>query len=363
VTTYIYDAQGDLAEELGGPTNPYAGQTTYLTSDHLGSTRAVTSVTGSPLARYDYAPFGEDLNTGMDGRTAPFLNNFYPVQTSDGTDAKFTSKERDAETGLDFFEARHFSFTQGRFVSPDGPFNDQDPSNPQSWNLYSYIRNNPVNGTDPTGEECVDTNSCTITVNGGAGPPVGYDPSLLRVQFGILNAVTQTVQTAAKIGQTAASFIQRTNWNCVSSATVAGASVGFEGGAAVGLAGGPFSEVTVPAGAAIGSIATGTTALAGSLAFCSTGSGGGTGRSGGEGSGGKNGWTNKIAREKAEGLGFKEAKGGPFNSRNQLTFKSGNRWITPDIDGHTGYQTWKVFDSSGNRLGTYNTDLTMQLGK
>lgn len=47
----------------------------------------------------------------------------------------------------------------------------------------------------------------------------------------------------------------------------------------------------------------------------------------------------------------------------KLTFKSGNKWITPDIDGHTGYQTWKVFDSSGNRLGTYNTDLTVRLGK
>jgi hypothetical protein len=115
VTTYIYDAQGDLAEELGGPANPYAGHTTYLTSDHLGSIRAVTSGTGSPLARYDYSPFGDELNVGIDGRIAPILNNFYPVPTSDGTDPKFTSKERDAETGLDFFEARHFSFTQGRF--------------------------------------------------------------------------------------------------------------------------------------------------------------------------------------------------------------------------------------------------------
>ena len=53
VTTYIYDAQGDLAEELGGPTNPLVGQTTYLTSDHLGSTRAVTSGGGGTLARYD----------------------------------------------------------------------------------------------------------------------------------------------------------------------------------------------------------------------------------------------------------------------------------------------------------------------
>lgn len=74
-----------------------------------------------------------------------------------------------------------------------------------------------------------------------------------------------------------------------------------------------------------------------------------------------NGWTNKIAREKAEGLGFEEAKDAPFNSHGQLTFKKGSSWITPDIDGHRGAQSWKVFDSSGNRLGTYSTDLLTRL--
>ena len=63
----------------------------------------------------------------------------------------FTSKERDSETGLDWFEARYFSGSQGRFTSPDQPFADQDSSNPQSWNLYSYGRNNPLRYNDPTG--------------------------------------------------------------------------------------------------------------------------------------------------------------------------------------------------------------------
>jgi hypothetical protein len=94
-------------------------------------------------------------------------------------------------------------------------------------------------------------------------------------------------------------------------------------------------------------------------------------RDGGGGSGGstqrpkrepKNGWTNKLAREKAAQLGYQEAKGAPFDSRQQLTFKMGNRWITPDVDGHSGSQTWKVFDGS-RRVGTYNIDLTTKLGK
>ena len=58
--------------------------------------------------------------------------------------SEFTAKERDAETGLDYFGARYFSGAMGRFTGPDKPFVDQDESDPQSWNLYSYVRNNPL---------------------------------------------------------------------------------------------------------------------------------------------------------------------------------------------------------------------------
>jgi len=74
-----------------------------------------------------------------------------------GRRSRSTSKERDAETGLDFFGARYFSSAQGRFTSPDQPFNDQNPSDPQSWNLFSYVRNNPLKFTDPSGQDCVYT--------------------------------------------------------------------------------------------------------------------------------------------------------------------------------------------------------------
>ncbi|MCU1273493.1 MAG: repeat-associated core domain protein [Bryobacterales bacterium] len=69
---------------------------------------------------------------------------------------QFTSKERDSETGLDYFEARYLSSAQGRFTSVDPPLIDQHAEEPQSWNLYSYARNNPLRYIDPTGHGVVD---------------------------------------------------------------------------------------------------------------------------------------------------------------------------------------------------------------
>jgi len=62
-----------------------------------------------------------------------------------------TSKERDAETGLDYFLARYYSGAQGRFTSPDKPLADQHAKLPQTWNLYTYTRNNPLRFVDDNG--------------------------------------------------------------------------------------------------------------------------------------------------------------------------------------------------------------------
>jgi RHS repeat-associated protein len=65
---------------------------------------------------------------------------------------KFTGKERDGESGLDYFGARYYASAQGRFLSADQPGFDQNKAEPQSWNLYTYGRNNPLFFADPTGE-------------------------------------------------------------------------------------------------------------------------------------------------------------------------------------------------------------------
>lgn len=66
---------------------------------------------------------------------------------------QFTGKERDSETGLDYFGARYYGSALGRFTSPD-PIGiiKQKLFDPQQWNAYDYARNNPLRFMDPTGQ-------------------------------------------------------------------------------------------------------------------------------------------------------------------------------------------------------------------
>ncbi len=68
----------------------------------------------------------------------------------------FTGKERDTESGNDYFDARYYGSSMGRFLSPDplGPW-IADVNDPQSWNFYTYARNNPLINIDPTGLDCI----------------------------------------------------------------------------------------------------------------------------------------------------------------------------------------------------------------
>lgn len=79
-----------------------------------------------------------------------------------------TGKERDAESGNDYFGARYYSSSMGRWMSPDKPFADQHVANPQSWNLYSYTRNNPLRFVDEDGQIVVETRDTTYYQVSGA---------------------------------------------------------------------------------------------------------------------------------------------------------------------------------------------------
>ena len=70
--------------------------------------------------------------------------------------SQFTGKERDTETGLDYFGARYYGSNMGRFLSPDWsaapvPVPYADLTDPQTLNLYGYVRNNPMSRADLDG--------------------------------------------------------------------------------------------------------------------------------------------------------------------------------------------------------------------
>ena len=72
---------------------------------------------------------------------------------------EFTGKERDSESGNDYFEARYYSSAMGRFMSPDWSVKEEPVpyaklDNPQSLNLYSYSLNNPLSNVDTDGHAC-----------------------------------------------------------------------------------------------------------------------------------------------------------------------------------------------------------------
>ena len=85
----------------------------------------------SGVKRNDYLPYGEELYSGMGGRTSA------QGYAWDGVRQQFTGYERDAETGLDFAQARYYSASCGRFTSPDPLASSGSIAAPQTWRRYS----------------------------------------------------------------------------------------------------------------------------------------------------------------------------------------------------------------------------------
>jgi RHS repeat-associated protein len=76
---------------------------------------------------------------------------------------QFTGKERDAETGLDYFGARYYAWTLGRFLAVDPSRLSIEKSNPQTWNRYVYTRNDPLNRIDSNGKWDTPTHNWIIS--------------------------------------------------------------------------------------------------------------------------------------------------------------------------------------------------------
>src|SRR6185312_7474123 len=129
-----------------------AGGVFYYFSDHLKTASVVTDSGATIKAESDYYPWGGELQ----------------ITANDSNHYKFTSKERDSETGLDYFGARYYSNALGRFLTPDWaakatavPY--AEFADPQSLNLYTYVRNVPTSKSDVDGH-CMGDDCQNITV-------------------------------------------------------------------------------------------------------------------------------------------------------------------------------------------------------
>ena len=136
--------------------------TTYYHDDQIGSSRLMTNGFGYPVWQGTFLPYGEEYQPQIT------VNNY-----------KFTGKERDSESGLDYSGARYLASSMGRWMSPDWsekpsaiPYSDL--SDPQSLNLYTYVRNNPITRVDEDGH----CDWCQKLVNGLSGNGFKTDAEL-----------------------------------------------------------------------------------------------------------------------------------------------------------------------------------------
>ena len=153
-TIFVYNLGGQLVAEYSD-LQPSSGGTSYLTSDTLGSPRVITDSSGNVTSRHDYLPFGEELNVGR--------NSSYG---GDNVRQKFTSKERDNETGLDYFGARYYASIQGRFTGSDhiGKVLPGLGEPPVAKGKTDNRKNSEVGEARPVGREAIDQNAA-VTAN------------------------------------------------------------------------------------------------------------------------------------------------------------------------------------------------------
>ena len=148
-TIYVYDAAGRVAAEYGTSGLASPCTTCYMVTDNLGTARLVTDAGANVIARHDYLPFGEEIAGGTAGRSSVW------GAEADTISRKFTGKERDQESGLDYFGARYYGSALGRWVSPDSVnLTDDRLMSPSSTiNKYIYGGDNPLKYVDPDGRD------------------------------------------------------------------------------------------------------------------------------------------------------------------------------------------------------------------
>jgi RHS repeat-associated protein len=182
--TYLYDGDGKRVEKATTGTPPVPNKLYWY--DQGGNVIYETDASGNELYRYYYFAGRlvdrEEANDWVDHYALDALGNvrwlyslnggvdvidYYPFggerlihSTSAGNNTRlFTGLERDSESNLDHTLFRQYSSSLGRWMAPDpAGLAAVDPTNPQSWNRYAYVLNNPLELVDPFGLDCVFVN-------------------------------------------------------------------------------------------------------------------------------------------------------------------------------------------------------------
>jgi RHS repeat-associated protein len=194
----------------------------YYASDQINSTRIITNSSGTVVYSALFDPYG--------GMQKQWVNTYSPS-------LKFSGKERESKSEMDYFGAKYYDHKRYRFISVDPVINkDEALVNPQLWNLYSYCRNNPITFFDPDG--CADLNLANIAWK------VGNNDYSVTVTFkeGGNNPVKETLKTAFEASIKAAveggADITSINITCTTNGTHSGTEHGEGRAIDIGLVNG-----------------------------------------------------------------------------------------------------------------------------
>ena len=163
---FVYDINGRLIAEYGQPSGEQ-NKLKYVHIDWRGSTRAMTNSNGWAISRQDFTAFGDEISAGVgQGRT---LQQNY---TAGNIKQNYAQMEKDGSTGLNHTPWRKQDSSAGRWTSPDPHNGSIIITDPQSFNRYSYVGNDPINKIDPSGLFFVGV---TTQVNSGLNVNNDYD--------------------------------------------------------------------------------------------------------------------------------------------------------------------------------------------
>ena len=173
--TYVYQVDAGDGPIAQVTDDGVTSTTAFLLTDALGSLDAVSDGTSVTHA-YFYDPFGTRI--AADGSAA--------ADTPGAEKPIFAGQQADEDLGLIDMKGRLYDPQTQRFTTPDPVVGDAN--NGQAWNPYSYVLNNPLNYTDPTGyiymESCQSTPYMPECSGNGANDPNGYDQSVFNPSLG-----------------------------------------------------------------------------------------------------------------------------------------------------------------------------------